>query len=63
MITEVLKPGDRRSQSKLMEDAIKNDVEGLVSLGNSKVIKKEEVLRGANILTCKLVRVIKSDVD
>lgn len=63
MFTEVLDPGHPRPQSNLMEDTIKKEIEVLVIHGAFKVVDKDYVTRGANILPCKFILAIKLYVE
>lgn len=60
-MTEVLAPYDPRAKSAEMKKAICDEVEGLMSRGCFKVVKKRHVPRNANVLPCKYVLAIKYD--
>lgn len=63
MLTEVLDPDDPRIKSVKMKAAIKNEVEGLMARKTFRVVEKRHVPPKSNVLPCKFVHAIKSDVE
>lgn len=63
MLTEVLDPDDPRSRSMEMSKAIKKEVNGLMERGTFRILKRMNIPKDANVIPCKFVLAIKSDVD
>lgn len=58
-MTEVISPNDRRAKSAKIKKDIKDEWQGLMKRGCSKVVKKFKLPHNANVLPCKYALVIK----
>ena len=59
LVTEVLRPGEPRGRSGLFDEAIRNELKGLIDRGTYEIVCREEVPDNANILGGRFVFAIK----
>ena len=62
-MTEVIDKDESRAMSSEMREAKMKEVKDLLQRGTFRVMLKEELLDGANPLTKRFVRAIKSNAD
>ena len=62
-LTEIIHPGDPRSQEQRMRQAITEEVQDLLCRGAFKAVLKKVLRVGANALTARFVLAVKSKAD